>query len=58
MLDFDPLSPFGSGRMADLRSADQISQLWWIEWAYQALIHGHNPLFTSWQNDPSASARE
>jgi hypothetical protein len=52
VLDFGPLSSFGSGRMADLRSADQISQLWWIEWAYQALIHGHNPLFTSWQNDP------
>lgn len=52
MLDFDPLSPFGSGHMVDLRSADQISQLWWIEWAYQALAHGQNPLFTSWQNDP------
>ena len=52
MLDFGSLSSFGPSRMAELRSADQISQVWWIEWAYQALIHGHNPLFTSWQNDP------
>lgn len=52
VLDFGPLSSFGPGHVAELRSADQISQVWWIEWAYQSLIHGHNPLFTSWQNDP------
>jgi hypothetical protein len=39
--------------MAGLRSADQISQVWWIEWAYEALIHGSNPLFTNWQNYPA-----
>jgi hypothetical protein len=39
--------------MAGLRSADQISQVWWIEWAYEALIHGHNPLLTNWQNYPA-----
>ncbi len=26
--------------------------MWWIEWAYAALVHGHNPLFTDWQNYP------
>ena len=52
LLDFGPLSLIGPGHMAGLRSADQISQVWWIEWAYEALVRGHNPLFTNWQNYP------
>jgi hypothetical protein len=53
VLDFGRLSSLGPDHMAGLRSADQISQVWWIEWAYEALIHGSNPLFTNWQNYPA-----
>jgi hypothetical protein len=52
MLDFGPLSSLGPDHMAGARSADQISQVWWIDWAYAALVHGHYPLFTNWQNYP------
>jgi hypothetical protein len=52
LLEFGHLSSLGPAHMAGLRSADQITQVWWIEWANYALIHGHNPLFTDWQNYP------
>jgi hypothetical protein len=52
MLDFGHLSSIGPAHMAELEGMDQIVQVWWIEWAYYALIHGHNPLFTDWQNYP------
>jgi len=52
VLEFGHLSSLGPDHMAGSGSADQITQVWWIEWAYYALIHGHNPLFTDWQNYP------
>jgi hypothetical protein len=52
MLDFGHLSSLGPDHMAELLGMDQIVQVWWIEWAYYALVHGHNPLFTDWQNYP------
>lgn len=52
MLEFGHLSSLGPDHMAEQRGVDQIVQIWWIEWAYYALIHGHNPLFTDWQNYP------
>ena len=52
MLDFGHLSSIGPAHMAELEGMDQIVQVWWIEWAYYALIHAHNPLFTDWQNYP------
>jgi hypothetical protein len=52
MLDFGHLSSLGPDHMAGPWSADQIMDIWWIEWDYFALIHGHNPLFTDWLNYP------
>ena len=52
VLEFGHLSSLGPDHMAGPGSADQITQVWWIEWDYYALIHGHNPLFTDWQNYP------
>ena len=43
VLEFGHLSSLGPDHMAGPGSADQITQVWWIEWDYHALIHGHNP---------------
>jgi hypothetical protein len=53
MFAFGHLSSLGPSHMTGPGSADQIMDVWWIEWAYYALIHGHNPLFTNWQNYPN-----
>ena len=52
LLVFGHLSGLGSATMAGSRTADQITQVWWLEWAQFALAHGHNPFFTNWQNYP------
>ena len=39
-------------KSVESRSLDQIQQIWFIEWAYYALAHGHNPFFTQLQNYP------
>ena len=31
---------------------DQIAEVWWLEWVQYAIWHGHNLLFTNWQNYP------
>ena len=53
MLEFGHLGSLGPAHVAERVGADQLVQIWWIEWAYYALIHGHNPLFTDWQNYPA-----
>ena len=52
LLVFGHLSGLGSATMTAYRTADQITQVWWLEWAQFALAHGHNPFFTNWQNYP------
>jgi hypothetical protein len=42
----------GSGLITGVRTQDQIQQIWFLEWGYNALIHGHNPFFTQLQNYP------
>ena len=38
--------------MAGLRTGDQIVQVWWIDWAYSALVHGQIPSSPIWLNYP------
>ena len=52
VLLFGHLSDLGPATMTGGRTADQITQVWWLEWAQYALAHGHNLLFTNWQNYP------
>jgi hypothetical protein len=52
MVEFGRLGSIGSSYMAGPRGADQIAQVWWIEWALYALSHGHNLFFSTWQNYP------
>ena len=51
---FGVFSSLGAGQISGVRSLDQIQQIWFIEWAYYALAHGHNPFFTQLQNFPWA----
>jgi hypothetical protein len=53
MLDFGHLSSLGANHIAGPGGADEIQDVWWIGWAYDALTHGHNPLFTDWLNYPA-----
>lgn len=34
-------------------SSDSGLFTWWLEWTWWALSHGHNPLYTTWQNAPA-----
>ncbi len=52
LLNFGPLRLVGPGHMVGHRTADLICEVWWIQWAYSALIHGQNPFFSNWQNYP------
>ncbi len=42
----------GAGHITGVRTQDQIQQIWFLEWGYYALAHGHNPFFTQLQNYP------
>ena len=53
MLEFGHLNQLGSAYMSGPRGEDQIAQVWWIAWAQFALAHGHDPLYTNWQNYPA-----
>ncbi len=52
VVEFGSSNGLGSGHMAGPGSADQISDVWWIAWANFALVHGHNPFYSTWQNAP------
>jgi hypothetical protein len=52
MVDFGRVNPLSSTHIAGPRGADQIQQIWWLEWAQFALAHGQNLFFTGWQNYP------
>ncbi len=43
---FGPTNPFDVGHMTGPRAADQIIQIWWLDWAEYAIAHGHNLLFS------------
>ena len=51
---FGMFSSLGAGQISGVRSLDQIQQIWFIEWAYYAIAHGHNPFFTQLQIIPWA----
>lgn len=52
LLDFGGLGSLGSGRYTGTGTADQVQQVWFLEWAQFALWHGHSPLFSQWVNYP------
>ncbi len=51
LFDFGSLGP-GSGRFTGTGTADQVQQVWFLEWVQFALWHGHNPFFSQWANYP------
>ena len=52
LVTFGHLGSLGPGHMTGPRNIDEITQIWWISFAQSALVHGHNPFFTTWQNYP------
>lgn len=49
---YGAFNSIGPGRIAGVRTQDQIQQIWFLEWGYHALAHGQDPLFTQLQNYP------
>ena len=52
ILLFGHLGSVNGAHVTGPQTVDQVSQLWWIEWANYAVSHGHNLFFTNWQNYP------
>src|SRR5271166_345076 len=50
--EFGPFTSLGASHMTGSHTPDQIQQIWFLQWVYTALAHGHNPFFTEWQNYP------
>ncbi len=47
--------PNWPGDPSRMRAGDLTIMMWWLEWTPYAIIHGHNPFFTSWMNYPLGS---
>lgn len=47
-----PIWPGDPTRLPECACGDAIQQSWFLYWAPWALLHGHNPLYTSWVNWP------
>jgi len=45
-------SLFGSARLPQYASGDQVQEVWFLAWPAYAITHGHNPFFTTWMNYP------
>lgn len=47
-----PILPGSSARIPACACGDPSFQTWLLGWVPYALVHGHNPLFSSWTNYP------
>lgn len=50
-----PVWPGDPHAIVGCACADPIQQTWFLGWVPWAIIHGHNPFFTSWMDYPSGA---
>jgi hypothetical protein len=53
IVEFGPSNSLGAGEITGSLNPDQIQQLWYLQWTPYALLHGHNPFFSQFQNYPA-----
>ncbi len=49
---YNHTSLFGSARLPQYASGDQVQEVWFLAWPVYAITHGHNPFITTWMNYP------
>jgi hypothetical protein len=47
-----PIFPGDSTRLPGCVCGDTVQSVWFLRWVPFALLHGHNPFFTTWINTP------
>ncbi len=50
-----PLWPGDPSRLPACACGDAVQQSWFLYWVPWAILHGHNPFFTSWINWPTGA---
>jgi hypothetical protein len=54
-LAFAPTAPFDGARLPNGPTGDPLQMVWFLAWTPSALLHGHNPFFTTAIDYPSGA---